>query len=136
MQAKAGALMQSGRITLAILVTAVALSACSRKSTGDPGPDEFSVLPVSALSEPPSYNDLPAPRADGASRAETNPVARAMALLGGDPSRQPRMLGSIETAGTGVFGGLFRRKSAQGILDTSAESQRLLSLGIPVVTGN
>ena len=128
--------MRSGKAILAILATAIVVSGCSRKSTGDPGPDEFSVLPVLSLSEPASYNDLPAPRSDGVSRANTNPIGRAIAALGGDPSQPTRMLGSTDTAGGGIFGGLFRRKSAEGLLDPNAEAQRLSGLGIAVVTAN
>lgn len=116
-----------------VLGLGVAVSGCARKAVLDPGPDEFLVLPKTALSEPASYADLPAPRGDGVNRADTNPIGTAIRALGGDPSQATRQLGSVSTAGRsggGIFG--FLRKRTGDVLDPAAEAERLRALGIPV----
>jgi len=117
---------------VAVISLGIALSGCARKAVVDPGPDEFSVLPKIGLSEPASYSDLPEPRGDGVNRADTNPIGRAIAALGGDPSQPTRQLGSLTTSGgnAGLFG-LFRKRGGD-VLDPGAEAARLRALGIAI----
>ncbi len=57
------------------------LAACSGGVSE--GPDEFSVVPSSELEQPISYNDLPIPTPGASNRADVNPNADAIAVLGG-----------------------------------------------------
>ena len=53
------------------------------RNTGN-GPDEFQVLPVAPLAMPPT-SALPTPTPGGGNRADPNPTADAVAVLGGNP---------------------------------------------------
>lgn len=71
------------------LVACVALTACGNSGglrdfrSPSAGPDEFAVTPSRPLEQPPSFNELPAPTAGGANRADPNPTFDAVAALGG-----------------------------------------------------
>jgi hypothetical protein len=47
------------------------------------GPDEFGILPVGALQEPASYNDLPVPTPGGANLVDRSALAEGAQALGG-----------------------------------------------------
>ena len=51
-----------------------------------PGPDEFMILPVKPLTAPKDYAFLPAPTPGGANLTDPNPLAEAVAALGGRPA--------------------------------------------------
>jgi len=73
-----------------ILGTALTLSACADKglrdlSSNSVGPDEFMVLPAKPLTQPQDYDVLPAPTPGGANLTDQNPLADAVASVGGNP---------------------------------------------------
>ena len=76
---------------LIILGVSVAVTGCAQKPlhnlrTNSTGPDEFMVVPVKPLTAPPDYDVLPAPAPGGSNLVDQNPVADAVAALGGRPS--------------------------------------------------
>lgn len=76
---------------LTILVLGIALAGCGRKPlhsmrSNSEGPDEFMVLPVKPLTAPKDYDVLPAPTPGGANLVDQDPMADAVAALGGRPS--------------------------------------------------
>ncbi len=88
--------MQAAFAKLGVAVLAVlALSACGgegdpklmnlRSST--PGPDEFGILPTKPLEMPKSFSELPAPTPGGTNITDPQPMADAVAALGGNPAR-------------------------------------------------
>ena len=71
------------RKLIGLLVIVASLAACSRgNSTGQTGPDEFSILPARTLEAPTSI-ELPVPTPGGTNRADVMPVSAAFAALGG-----------------------------------------------------
>ncbi|NSX55007.1 DUF3035 domain-containing protein [Parasulfitobacter algicola] len=77
-----------------VLISVFGLTACDQgdpelmnvQSTGE-GPDEFGVLPVKPLEEPPNYAQLPTPTPGGSNITDPQPKADAIAALGGNPNR-------------------------------------------------
>lgn len=88
------------------VLAAVALSACGgsgglRDLQGDrTGPDEFSVIPAKPLVIPENLNLLPPPTPGGTNPADPNPVAEAVAALGGNPAASSA--GGIPTRDAGL----------------------------------
>ncbi|MGR3491617.1 MAG: DUF3035 domain-containing protein [Shimia sp.] len=77
------------RFILALLACGT-LAACGGgglriADTASDGPDEFSVIPQRELVLPPNFSTLPQPTPGGANRADLNPQADAVAVLGGVP---------------------------------------------------
>ena len=77
-------------------VALVGLTACSgyerditlhdlRTMSGKP--EEFAVVPAKPLQEPESFSALPTPTPGGANRTDQQPLADAVAALGGNPAR-------------------------------------------------
>jgi len=56
-----------------------------RLSNDGPGPDEFGIVPNRPLEQPENLSALPPPTPGGANRSDQNPVADAVAALGGRP---------------------------------------------------
>ncbi len=90
---------------VAVLLIAGSLTACARDgepqlmsspSRGQPGPDEFGILPNKPLQEPESYSELPPPAPFGRNRVDPSPVADAVAVLGGNVGAASR--GEIPSA--------------------------------------
>ncbi|EAQ03812.1 hypothetical protein OB2597_11231 [Pseudooceanicola batsensis HTCC2597] len=50
------------------------------------GPEEFTIVPGKPLETPPSFVELPPPTPGGANRTDQQPIADAVAALGGNPS--------------------------------------------------
>lgn len=78
---------------LLILGLVLGLAACSNKglrtstSSGE-GPDEFSIIPGKALTQPKDYVALPAPTLGYTNRTDLDPLGDAVVALGGKaPSR-------------------------------------------------
>lgn len=99
------------RTTFAIVVAAVALSACGESTPNlmnlrkqSSAPDEFSILPSTRLSQPESYTDLPTPTPGGSNRTDRNPKAEAVAALGGNAN-----------AGSGGDAGLIGTTTRYGV---------------------
>lgn len=71
-----------------LLIAGLALAACGETTlhdlrTGEPGPDEFSVIPAKALSAPEDFRSLPTPTPGGVNLTDQNPLGDAVASLGG-----------------------------------------------------
>lgn len=80
------------RIPLGMMVLAasVAVAGCSNKGLRDlrapgTGPDEFMIMPVKPLTQPPDLAALPPPTPGGANLTDQYPVEDAVAALGGRP---------------------------------------------------
>lgn len=72
------------------MICGLGLSACGNGlrtvgPSGD-GPDEFMIMPVSPLTQPKNYTDLPAPTPGGTNLTDRNPTNEAVIALGGRPS--------------------------------------------------
>lgn len=72
----------------AILIFALVLAACERTplrdlDTGEPGPDEFAVIPAKPLTAPTDFTALPSPTPGGSNLTDQNPLGDAVAALGG-----------------------------------------------------
>ena len=84
--------MLAARMGALCMICALGVSACthdappqlmnSRKSSARP--DEFSILPTRALTQPDDYTLLPVPTPGGRNRADREPITEAMQALGGD----------------------------------------------------
>ena len=77
-------------------VALVGLTACSGDErditlhdlrTNSGKPEEFAVLPAKPLQDPESYTALPKPTPGGVNRTDQQPLADAVAVLGGNPER-------------------------------------------------
>lgn len=86
------------RAHVAILVAAMAVSACSgRNSDGETNlrdlrtfsgsPEEFSIVPRKPLQQPEDVAQLPPPTPGGANRTDQTPLEDAVIALGGNPER-------------------------------------------------
>ncbi|MEM6593833.1 MAG: DUF3035 domain-containing protein [Pseudomonadota bacterium] len=82
------------KILIGMMLVALTTTACDRnrepsllnvKSNTD-GPDEFAIQPNKPLVQPENYATLPTPTPGGANRADTDPFADAVIVLGGDPN--------------------------------------------------
>lgn len=90
--------MRATRCSLGVLATALVLGACSgtdqpilmNLSGSTTGPDEFAILPTRPLEMPASLSDLPQPAPGAANRADPQPMADAVAALGGNPAALER----------------------------------------------
>jgi hypothetical protein len=81
---------------IVILLAILGLAACGGRErditlhdlrSNSRSPEEFSILPARPLESPESYAALPAPTPGGANRTDQNPMADAVAALGGNPAR-------------------------------------------------
>lgn len=77
------------RLKLLAVVTVAALAGCtgggtlrSNVSTGE-GPDEFSILPTTGITQPSDYAALPPPTPGGVNRTDQDPLSEAVLALGG-----------------------------------------------------
>ena len=73
-----------------ILAGAVTVAGCANKGLHDlrppgTGPDEFMIMPVKPLTQPPDYKVLPAPTPGGENLTDLHPKEEAVAALGGRP---------------------------------------------------
>ena len=73
-----------------IIVTGLVLAGCSggglrELSKASAGPDEFLILPNKPLTPPPDSGVLPNPTPGGTNLVDQNPIADAVAALGGRP---------------------------------------------------
>ena len=103
----------------------LALSACGgpdreprlmnlRSSTD--GPDEFSILPPNALELPPDLAELPEPTPGAGNRTDQNPMADAIAALGGTAP----VSNGVPAGDAGLINHAARYGVAAGIRDTLA----------------
>lgn len=81
------------KTTLAAMAALTMLSACGSQNprllnvtSSTDGPDEFAILPNRPLEAPETFAELPPPTPGGANRSDLNPVADAVAALGGNPA--------------------------------------------------
>ena len=79
------------RAHFALLLSVLALAACGdgtlrtiKSSSGSP--EEFNIVPNRPLEQPASFAELPAPTPGGANRSDQQPLAEAVAALGGNPA--------------------------------------------------
>ncbi|WP_276718012.1 DUF3035 domain-containing protein [Pseudooceanicola nitratireducens] len=73
------------------------------------GPDEFTIVPNKPLESPPSFVELPEPTPGGANRTDQQPLADAVAALGGRP-------GALEDRGVAASdGALVTAASRRGV---------------------
>lgn len=77
-------------LSVIILAGAVSVAGCSNKGLRDlrapgTGPDEFMIMPVKPLTQPPDYQVLPAPTPGGGNLTDQHPGQDAVAALGGRP---------------------------------------------------
>ncbi len=130
---------KSAVVKSVMIVALLGVAACGRQARVDPGPDEFLVMPASALVDPATLSDLPTP--GGVSRTDRSAVAQGIVALGGNPAAASAVaLGSGNTSqktGFGFLSGLFGggKKNAQA-LDPAAEAARLRALGIATLGEN
>ena len=124
------------RIGIILAVTLLGVAGCSQRGlmdlrTTSEGPDEFLILPNKPLEIPDNLAALPQPMPGGVNRVDQNPLADAVAAMGGRPSALdatavPASDGALvaQTSRYGVPGNIretlaeqdaeFRRRQARG----------------------
>lgn len=114
------------RLALPILLLAcTGLAACGgverditlRKiSRTSNGPDEFTIVPNKPLETPPSFVELPEPTPGGTNRTDQQPLADAVAALGGRPS-------ALEDRGVAASDGALVAAASKRGLDPSIRAR-------------
>ena len=95
MRPRGTAMPATGRVALPlILIACTALAGCGGvdrditlrkiRNTSN-GPEEFTIVPGKPLEAPPNFVELPAPTPGGSNRTDQQPIADAVAALGGRP---------------------------------------------------
>lgn len=101
-------------------------SACTNErgirvlSSGDAGPDEFTVIPSKPLSAPENYAALPEPTPGGRNLTDQDPAGDAVAALGGRPQAIAQSGQSFPAADTALVSYAARRGSGAGIRESLA----------------
>ncbi len=107
-----------------ILMAVLALAGCERSTlhdlrTNEPGPDEFSIIPVKPLTDPTDYASLPAPTPGQGNITDHQPLQDAVAALGGRPSALDETVGA-SAADAGLVHYVSRFGVPAGIRETVA----------------
>lgn len=127
----------TGRLALPLILAAcMGLTACGGlkndpdrdfalhkvRNKANQGPDEFTIVPGKPLEAPPSFVELPQPTPGGSNRTDQQPMADAVAALGGNPA-------ALEDRGVGASDGALVAAAARRGVDptiraTLAEEDR------------
>ena len=100
----------------AVLTAMLLLGVAGCNRGGNPGPDEFSVLPTRPLTLPASLSALPAPTPGGANLTDPNPTGDAIAALGGAAT----LAGGIPAGDAALVAQVSRHGTDPGIRRTLA----------------
>jgi hypothetical protein len=112
----------TGRVALPlILIACTALAGCGGvdrditlrkiRNTSN-GPEEFTIVPGKPLEAPPNFVELPAPTPGGSNRTDQQPIADAVAALGGRP-------GALNDSGISAADGALVTAAARRGVDPS-----------------
>lgn len=101
-------------LRVVVLLGLMTLAACSgrdgrlRDLTQSRGaPEEFAIVPNKPLAQPETYTALPAPTPGGNNRTDQTPLADAVAVLGGAPSRLA-LTGGVPASDSALLGAATR----------------------------
>ena len=166
--------MLAARMGALCMICALGVSACTRDAPpqlmntrkSSARPDEFSILPTRALTQPDDYTVLPVPTPGGRNRADRDPITEAVQALGGGAGAAVSTDAALLAAAGryGIAPGIravvaaedldYRRRHRGRLLervfrvnvyfrayrpqtlDSRAESDRLRRAGVQVATGD